>query len=387
MLMQLSADQEKALRKLYGWYRKNDGQYITLGGYAGTGKTTLLGILRRIIHSQDKGVKVAFASFTGKGALVLKNKLIDLAAVYKGDTVGTIHSLIYEPIENSNMEIVGWARKDEIKQDLIIIDEASMVNQEIWYDLLNYKKPIIAVGDHGQLPPISGSFNLVDKPHLKLEQIHRQVENNPIIQLSVMARTEGKIPPKRYGENIMKLLNNDWETSEFINDILNNFNEDTLVLCGYNATRVKINNQVRYNLGFEDPEPTIGDRVICLRNNHEKQIFNGMLGHVKHIEEIDTNWYSAKVDMESGVKYSGNIYKLQFNNPQPINFTKERKKLGNGDIFDFGYALTVHKAQGSEANRVVLFEERFSQMTEDEWKKWLYTGVTRAKEELYIIGN
>lgn len=387
MLMQLSPDQDKALKHLYNWYRKKEGQYITLGGYAGTGKTTLIGILRRIIYTQDKALKVAFASYTGKGALVLKNKLKDLSATYKGDTVGTIHSLIYEPVENSNKEIVGWERKEEIKQDLIIIDEASMVNEEIWYDLLSYKKPIIAVGDHGQLPPINGSFNLVKEPHLKLEQIHRQVEDNPIIKLSVLARSEGKIPPKKYNEFVKKMLNSDWETSEFVNEILNDFNEETLVLCGYNATRIKINNQVRYNLGFEDPEPTIGDRVICLRNNHDKQIFNGMLGRIKHIEDIDASWYFAKIEMESGVNYSGNIYKPQFNSPQAINFTKERKKLGEGDIFDFGYALTVHKAQGSEAKRVILFEERFSQMTDEDWKKWLYTGITRAKEELYIIGN
>ena len=111
MPMQLSPDQEKALKHLYNWYRKEEGQYITLGGYAGTGKTTLIGILRRIIYTQDKGLKVAFASYTGKGALVLKNKLKDLSATYKGDTVGTIHSLIYEPLENSNKEIVGWERK------------------------------------------------------------------------------------------------------------------------------------------------------------------------------------------------------------------------------------------------------------------------------------
>ena len=58
-----------------------------------------------------------------------------------------------------------------------------------------------------------------------------------------------------------------------------------------------------------------------------------------------------------------------------------------GDLFDFGYALTVHKAQGSQAKRVILFEERFSQMTDDEWRRWLYTAVTRAEEELFIFSS
>jgi len=58
-----------------------------------------------------------------------------------------------------------------------------------------------------------------------------------------------------------------------------------------------------------------------------------------------------------------------------------------GDLFDFGYALTVHKAQGSQAKKVILFEERFSKMDDTDWKRWLYTAITRAEEELLIFGS
>ena len=91
------------------------------------------------------------------------------------------------------------------------------------------------------------------------------------------------------------------------------------------------------------------------------------------------------MDGEEGI-YKGLIYKAQFGAPEPINFTKERFRLRTHDIFDFGYALTVHKAQGSQAKRVILFEERFSKSNDDEWRRWLYTGITRAEEELFIIG-
>jgi ATP-dependent exoDNAse (exonuclease V) alpha subunit len=76
----------------------------------------------------------------------------------------------------------------------------------------------------------------------------------------------------------------------------------------------------------------------------------------------------------------------QFNSKEPLNFTDKRRTIMAGDLFDFGYAVTVHKAQGSEAKKVILFEERFRQMEDEMWARWLYTAVTRAQEELYIIG-
>jgi len=70
-----------------------------------------------------------------------------------------------------------------------------------------------------------------------------------------------------------------------------------------------------------------------------------------------------------------------------LNFTDKRSKVMAGDLFDFGYALTVHKAQGGQAKKVVLFEERFKKMSDQQWRRWLYTAVTRAEEELIIFGT
>jgi len=85
--------------------------------------------------------------------------------------------------------------------------------------------------------------------------------------------------------------------------------------------------------------------------------------------------------------YKGKIYAPQFGAPEAINFTKNRIKAKNWDLFDFGYALTVHKAQGSQAKKVILFEERNKYMDDEEWKRWLYTGITRAEKELFLIGE
>lgn len=387
MEISLSEDQNKAFEALLEW-AKRPSAYLTMGGYAGTGKTTLISLFRRQLNKEFPKKRVSFCSFTGKAARVLQDKLIENKAIFKNDTVGTIHSLIYSPSVNLKGEIVGWERKDKVDCDLIIVDEASMVDQTIWKDLYDFKIPIIAVGDHGQLPPIRGNFNLMDSPSIRLERIHRQAEGNPIIQLSLQARKEGKIPVGVYSDKVRKLDRSDPETREVIGEELEFYSDEKLVLCGYNNTRNKLNQHIRGFMEFETDEPTVGDRVICLKNNHEKKIFNGMLGDIVMIEEYDSNWYYAEIDMIGNYEqFEGLISKDQFGSSGALNHTEDRKKYLKGDLFDFGYALTVHKAQGSQAKSVLLFEERFKQMDDQMWAKWLYTAVTRAEEELTILGS
>lgn len=389
--MDISADKKLALKTILNWYSKESQvkQFITLGGYAGTGKTTLIAVLRKILFKENPKLKVAFAAFTGKAARVLSNYLKDSDVLYKKDSIGTIHSLIYSVIENDHHEIVGWKRKEDLKADLIIIDEASMVDQKIWLDLLSYNVPILAVGDHGQLPPVSGQFNLMENPEIKLEEIHRQVADNPIIKLSIAARKYGKIKVGNYGKGVRKLDRNDPESQEIIENYLQNYNHDTLILCGYNNTRVKLNNYLRTLLGFESPLPQAGDRVICLRNKHQKGIFNGMMGTLERVTSKDENFYEVKIAFDDEEQiFEGLAVKKQFGSNAALNFGREFRALTlKGELFDFAYAITVHKAQGSQASRVILFEERFKQMSDTDWKRWLYTAVTRAEDELIILGD
>lgn len=389
-MIDLSSDQEKALADVLEWYKKDKEsmQFVTLGGYAGTGKTTLISLLRKELAKEEKDLKVGFASYTGKATRVLKNKLKDQEAIFKQDSVGTIHSLIYSPVVNDREEIVGWQKKDEIDRNIIIIDEASMVDEMIWEHLLSYRVPVIVVGDHGQLPPISGNFNLMQKPNLKLEEIHRQAKANPIIDLSIQARQNGVVEPGRYSGTVIKYAKDDSDAYETMNEMLANYKEDTLILCGYNKTRKRLNSFIRTAKGVESVTPTNGDRVICLRNNHKKNIYNGMLGTIISIEPEDNGCYEVEIAMDGEDKhYHGRISVEQFSADSALNFTQKRSQVMQVDLFDFGYALTVHKAQGSQARRVILFEERFSKMTDDQWKRWLYTAVTRAEEELYIFSQ
>lgn len=389
--MKLSIDQKQALEKIIKWLRTKNRSpnYFTFGGYAGTGKTTLTALLRQILHKKNPKIKIALISYTGKAARVLKTTLIQQQANYKQDFVGTIHSLIYAPMVNKKNNIIGWNKKKNLDVKLIIVDEASMVNYDIWQDLLSFNIPIIAIGDHGQLPPIEGKFNLMEKPNIKLEKIHRQAADNPIIKLSIQARKTGHIPIGKFGPHIEKLDQHAMDTQEKVQELLKNYGDQTMILTGYNNTRVKINNFIRQHKFFEPSlEPMVGDRVICLRNNHTKHIYNGMLGDITYLESIDEKYFYAEIDLDENQTYQGNIYKHQFGATQPKNYTQGERKLLKGiDLFDFGYALTVHKAQGSQAPRVILFEERFKQMDDEQWRRWLYTGITRAEKELYIVGS
>ncbi|MCR4820683.1 MAG: ATP-dependent RecD-like DNA helicase [Elusimicrobiales bacterium] len=387
--MELSLDQQFALKAMLAWYdAEHKAKYITLGGYAGTGKTTLMAVLRQELAKRNPSLRVAFCSYTGRAARNLASRLEQHNCLMPRDSVSTIHGLIYSPIESGDGTISGWMRSGKPAAGLIILDEASMADSIIWEDLMSYGIPIAAVGDHGQLPPINGRFNLMASPDLTLKSIHRQASGSPIIKVSEMARSNGFVPPGNYGPGVKKYLNSDDNAREAIGELLENYHSDTLILCGYNSTRLRINAQIRQNLGFERPEPSSGDRVICLKNNSRKGIYNGMLGTIIDISAQSDGRYEAQIQMDDMKKpYSGFISASQFGSKSAASIVSDKKYRNNTDYFDFGYALTVHKAQGSQARRVILLEERFPRMDDEMWRRWLYTGITRAEEELYIFGR
>jgi len=359
-----------------------------LGGFAGTGKTTIIGHICNDLRKEKEDIKFALCSYTGKASRILNQRLKSTKGIKDTDYIGTIHRLIYHPITNDRDEIIGWERKpdEDFKYDMIIIDEASMLDEKIWDDLLSFDVPVLAVGDHGQLPPIRGNFNLMAKPMLRLEEIYRQERNNPIIKVSEIARKYGTIPVFDFSDTVKKLDKREADTGEFVQSKLESFDSDWMVLTGYNHTRIKMNQGIRALLDFDSPNPTVGDRVICLKNNHIHEIYNGMVGDVisSSMKGSDTkNPYFDMIVHFDGEDndFFGKVSIDQFNSRDPINNSQVEI-----NYLDFGYALTVHKAQGGQAPKVLLFEERFSRMDDDMWRRWLYTAVTRAIEELYIIG-
>lgn len=392
--VKLTDEQNEVVGSILEWYREMKEPYITVGGYAGTGKTTILGAVRELLGKEKVVKRVAFCAFTGKAASVLRQRLRDHKALKRGDYCGTIHGLIYEAVLDEMGMVASFKRIQSIPHDLIVVDEASMVGGPLWDDLCAFDVPIVAIGDHGQLPPLEGTLNLVAEPRLRLETIHRQAEGNPIIKVSLLARKDGVIPEGVYGPGVEKIPKDQDATRERLESEFASFNAETMILCGYNRTRVALNKHVREKLGFLGPELMQGERVICLRNNwsaRQHPVFNGMLGEVLNIEpEMDqgvVHWYNVIFQMDGEERlYTGQISAHQIDNLKTVQEVDGLLPMEIGDRFDRGYALTVHKAQGSQARKVILFEQKSKLWSGDAYRRWLYTAVTRAREELLIVG-
>jgi exodeoxyribonuclease-5 len=384
----VTREQKEVLRDILAWLANPAESYLTVGGYAGTGKTTLITLLRWLLHQKKPQWRVAFAAYTGKASQLLAAKLKTVGAVYPHDSVSTLHRLVYTPLFSTSKEIVGWERREKTEFDLIIIDEASMVTQDIWRDVLRWGIPVLAVGDHGQLPPIGDSFSLMAEPQLLLQQIHRQVADSPIIKLATMARRDGHIPIGRYGPGVVKFDSQDSAAMSELDAVLQSWRNDQLILVGRNKTRVGLNRTVRQALGHETDEPEAGDQVICLKNHWKFGVYNGLLGKIQRVQrshEGDQLKLDLTIADDNGIQlYAGPVDPAQFHKTEAVAGSAARLPW---TIWDFGYALTVHKAQGSQARKVIVLEERNQHMTDDDWKRWLYTAVTRAQEELILFGS
>ena len=155
------------------------------------------------------------------------------------------------------------------------------------------------------------------------------------------------------------------------------------MLVGRNATRRAYNLRMRERRGFGDKLPEAGDKLVCLRNNRKKGLFNGSLWSVKERGARRTGIMTMRLlpDDESGMRgvkvsvrpecFAGGIEQIDWARRKPY------------DEFDYGYVLTVHKAQGSQWDDVVLFDESFA--FPDSRERWLYTGVTRAAKKLTVV--
>jgi exodeoxyribonuclease-5 len=363
--MQWSPEQERALRDVASWLKDGAPQVFRLFGYAGTGKTTLA---RHIAEGVDG--EVVFAAYTGKAAHVMRGRGA------KG--AGTIHSLIYR-MRGEDESGPTFVLNDDSpagKAALIVIDECSMVDEEVGRDLLSFGKPILVLGDPAQLPPVQGGgFFTEAEPDIMLTEVHRQAADNPIVRLSMIVREGGTLAPGIYGESRVvsrKAIAPD--------EVL----RADQVLVGRNATRKSYNGRIRELLGRSSPTPVAGDRLVCLRNDRKRGLLNGSLWQVDRIRKPRQGLlrYSLSPDEDGAGERRAvvSISPSYFDGTAEAMGPAERRR---SDEFDYGYVLTVHKAQGSQWDDVMLFDESFA--FREHRARWLYTGITRAAEKISIV--
>jgi exodeoxyribonuclease-5 len=369
MMPTFTPHQDKALEAVSRWLKARPGrgsvpQVFRLFGYAGTGKTTLA---RHVAESIEG--KVRYAAFTGKAAQVMRSKGCTGAQ--------TIHSLIYRARETDDetpsFEL--WDDAPAAKARLIVIDECSMVDAELGRDLLSFDVPVIVIGDPAQLPPVQGGgFFTEGEPDAMLTEVHRQAADDPIIRLSMAVREGGRPPLGDFGATQV-VRKADLDPARVL--------AADQVLVGRNATRKAYNQRLRERREITDPLPVTGDKLVCLRNNRKKGLFNGSLWSVTERAASRSGIVSMRVQAEEepGRKpvkvsvrpecFTGGIEDLDW----------ARRKIY--DEFDYGYVLTVHKSQGSQWDDVVLFDESFA--FPEHRARWLYTGITRAAKALTLV--
>jgi len=495
----LSPDQRAAYDAIVSWARNPGSRnLLTLGAYAGCGKSTLAGLVAEQID------RPAFCAYTGKATSVLRRKLRDAGTETVGAQkrgrdgeqslderpyCGTIHSLIYRPCdcrEPKTVEIQkpcpekdctaetkwiggedahsfcgkghtglvrtekafnalkpktkfvyaqksadgrcefcgdkGWLRREALdrRYGLIILDEASMVDGTMLRDLQSYGVPILAVGDHGQLPPVGGSGDLMKNPHLRLEKIHRQAEGNPIIALSKIIRETGQIPdnlPGGFGGDAVR-----FGRLRFVEQIIEEryakASAERLlemgIACYTNRRRVGLNLAVRRVRGTARNGrelPRAGEHVVCLRNmkgeGGRPPVANGMRGVLTTDANPKQNVnYKGEKLGESETQLTGSIafpedeieaheymmLRAQFGREKTFSAPEELARETGlhsfsmaGALFDFGFAMTGHKFQGAQVDDLLAIIERPGPVDDDTWRRWQYTICSRAASRLTIL--
>lgn len=354
---------------------KDREPYTVIAGFAGTGKSTLIQFIIDTLNISER--YIAYVAYTGKAALVLKNKGCPGAT--------TAHKLLYHTVElpDGTFEHTPKLKPDKPLK-LIIVDEVSMLEKEQWDILMRWGIHVICLGDPFQLPPISEDNGVLAHPHIFLDEVMRQAQDSEIIRLSMDVR-EGKSLNYFKGQDVRIV------PKDTISDRL--LSTADIVLCGKNATRYFLNQKIRrliWNDSYVD-EPINGDKIICLKNYWNKgDLANGLIGTIEHIYKSDDFFLKTKLladfNTDDSAFYDLSMdYKL-FVDGKPL-VDKDNWRMYPKEIrpmeFDYAYAITVHKSQGSEYNRVVLFNEYLGRDRE-QYLRWLYTGITRSSEKLVI---
>ncbi len=449
---EMQGDGIKAVSK---WYRDaRTGLYkpdFYFGGYAGTGKTTVLPYI--IDGCGLDWREVAFLAPTGKAAKVMSKKL---QAVYgtRELVAKTIHSQIYVPLRErvealreliktlqerlAGIEAARFGRNmsdadltalsvydenflktkkelddahhafDDAKREseksgprfilnpeapiktarLIVVDEASMVGADMADDLLSFGIPVLSIGDPFQLPPVGDNPGLtVGDPDFFLTEIHRQAADNPIIRLSMDIRAGKSIKEGRMGDavRIVRRRNDNWTLNK---------DYDAQVICGTHKRRWNLTADIREMCGYLTTGPDIDEPLMVCKNSRKAQsLVNGSfvtcVESPGDLRDGDSS-INLTVEDEDGTQYRLMVNQGTFEEhmlrqrdvataPKYNAFDSKKRD----EILDWGWVITCHKSQGSQWDNVILHDE--SGMFRDDADRWLYTGVTRAAEELTVV--
>lgn len=397
-MITFNEQQIEAIKKVVKWYFVDSfhQQIFALAGYAGTGKSTVINTAVKMLGIPTNDV--IFATFTAKASLVLR---------LKGNPSNTIHKTFYSVYKGKKSFCFSLKHRLPSNIKLIVIDEASMINQKMLEDISSFGVPIILLMDAGQIPPVFGSNVYIDNPDkmmdVQLTKVMRQDDSSGILDLAMAAR---RGEPLELGQHKLSLVTT-------VSKIIDKIHTYDMVLCYSNKNRRILNKMIRDNLGYKSVYPTKGEKVLCMMNNYNYTIeyadvpifiINGLMSYVQEDAELtprgDFDLLKLKFkpyfldDNDPNTTFDTVCFREVFEqytkDPSKEAFIEElySDKLEDDDLedicmLDYGYAFTVHKSQGSEYDNPLLIVD-IKGKTQDFYNKWLYTGITRAKKSVTI---
>jgi exodeoxyribonuclease-5 len=359
--IQLSDEQEGGRDTLAPIFHESDKSVAIVAGQAGVGKTTLAAAVADIFP----GI-VLYAALTAKATAVMRARGCP-------DPL-TLHKLLYHSNPEQKRGELDWTpREQPLDGCLCVVDEASMVDEKLGQHLLDTGASVLAILDPEQLPPISGAGFFSGTPDVLLTQIHRQAANSPIIQLASEIRAGHSPVAKR----------RDW-------DVLVSAD---IVLCAFRDTAYSYNWSIRRRRGYESKYPEIGERICCQRNNYYRGVLNGVVYEVIEVPERGDNLVIIVKD-DDGEQAETVVPKRCFTS-NIDRHTLHSLPL-DLDPFSYGYAITCHRAQGSEWDHVAVLDEgmrwaeffyrhKSAEVRQVMRRRWSYTAVTRAAKRLAIF--
>lgn len=367
---------------------------LVLTGRPGTGKTTTLNAIIKIL--QSRGQKVLLAAPTGRAA----QRMSELT----GNEAKTIHRLLEVEWNKDDKLIFSKNERNQLKCDALIIDEVSMVDVSIFDSVLR-ALPIgcrlILVGDFDQLPSVGAGNVLGDLiesavlPVVRLNEIFRQAQKSLIVT-NAHRIVNGELPILNSKDKDFFFLqrNNKSDVTDVIIDLCTNRLPKAYSYSAFESIQIlapskkgelgtaELNHKLQARLNPKSDSKgeavigsktfRVGDKVMQIKNNYdirwEKEngetgdgIFNGDIGIIKAIDRKSKRMWIEFFDKTASMSFE------------------------NASELDFAYAITVHKSQGNEFDCVIL--PMFPGPPQLYYRNLLYTAVTRAKKTLILVGN
>lgn len=395
MMIELNTSQQKVFNDAINWWRRGTEQTFEISGPPGSGKSFLIDKIVKALKIDSN--RIAPMAYTGSAAINMRTK-----GMYSARTIFSwLYDFVEVPVLNDKGEPIldPVFNKPKFKMrfvpksylpdiDLIIVDEAGMVPEEMRNIIDSMGIPVIAAGDIDQLPPVAGKSGYLTEPWKvhKLTEIMRQANDNTIVQFSQMLIKGIEIPHGKF-KNVTVLYEDE------IND--NMIAQSDIVICGKNTTRDNINNHIRHDMfGFTNPTPNLGERLVCRKNNWQIEsgginLTNGLVGNC--ITMIGPDSFNQK-DVTFKMSFKPDIIDSYFKDIDvDLRYMTSDKKgrdalletnFSKGNKFEFGYAITTHMSQGSEFNRGMYFEEYLNKNIN---RNLHYVGITRFKQHCIYV--